>query len=341
MKAAVFHGTRDVRVEDVNKPYTRKGEVVLEVLASNMCGTDLKTYQRGHPLIKEGTVMGHEYAGIVVDSMNPKFKKGDRVVGSNSAPCMKCYLCRKGSYSLCPEIKKTLVGFTVNGSHAEMICVPSNIAERNMYTFRSSKPEHIACAEPLASVIHGISKLDLKGDETVAIIGAGAIGLMFLQVLKTLGARVIVANRSEGRLEIASKLGADLLLKVQEDNTEKEIRNATEGMGADIVIEAVGKKETWERSLGAAREGGKVLLFGGCARGTFVSFEAEMVHYGERQLIGSFHHEPESFKKAVELIERGKVKMENIVDRKIRLDEISEGFRMMEEREALKVSINP
>jgi L-iditol 2-dehydrogenase len=342
MKAAVFYGSRDVRVEEIEPPKLNEDGLILKVLASNMCGTDLKTYVRGHPLIKKGTVMGHEYSGVVIDSSGSfPFKRGDYVVGSNSVPCMECYICKKGSYSLCTNIKKKLVGFTVNGSHAEMISVPPEIVKRNMYRFNNSKPEHIACAEPLASVIHGAEKLKVKEDETVAIIGSGAIGLMFLQVLKLNGAKVIMTNRSEDRLEVAEKLGADVLLKVGGEDIDSKIKNATGGNGADVVIEAVGKRETWEVSLKAARDGGRILLFGGCASGTFVSFDAEMIHYGERQLIGSFHHEPNSFRKAVELIEKGLVRLERIVDMKIRLDSIIDGFKMMEERKALKVSIEP
>jgi L-iditol 2-dehydrogenase len=342
LKAAVYRGIRDVRVEDVKEPVAGKGEVLVKILSSNMCGTDLKTYLRGHPLIKEGTVMGHEYSGVVIDAdPSTAFRKGDKVVGSNSSPCMECYICRKGSLSLCPLIKERLIGFSLDGSHSEFMKIPSNIVSRNLYRFEKSRPEHIACAEPLASVIHGIKKLDIKEGEIAAVIGSGAIGLMFLQVLKLVGAKVIMTNRTEGRLEIAERLGADVTIKVKDDNISEMIRNQTDGHGADVVIEAVGRKETWEMSIKAARDGGRVLLFGGCARGTTVNFDAEKIHYGERKLIGSFHHEPESFRKAVELIEDGKVKMDSIIDKTIRLEDIAEGFAMMQDKNALKVSIKP
>ncbi|MDV3277525.1 MAG: zinc-binding dehydrogenase [Nitrososphaerales archaeon] len=342
MKAARFYAPRDVRLEDVPEPEVGPGELLIEVLASDMCGTDLKTFMRGHPLIKPPITIGHEYSGVVKEAgRGAKFRRGDRIVASNSAPCMKCEMCKRGSYTLCSSITEGLVGFSVPGSYSEYLLVPRNIAEVNTYRFKRSKPEEIACSEPLASVIHALDRVQVERGERVAIVGAGALGLMFLQLLKAKGAEVIVANRSGGRLEVASRLGADSVIQVDDGSLADRVRTATGGLGADVVVEAVGRKETWESAFGAARNGGRVLQFGGCASGTRVEFDAGKIHYGETSVIGSFHHEPTAFRRAVRAIESGEVKTKPLITHRVSLDEIRRGFELMERGEALKVAVLP
>lgn len=337
----MFKGVKNIVLTHLEIPKPDEGEVLIKVLASNMCGTDLKTYQRGHPLIKDGTIMGHEYAGIVIESRTDIFKKGDYVVGSNSSPCGNCFFCMKKSYSLCEKIKEELIGFTVNGSYAEYLKIPRRIAVNNLYKFKNSTPNEIACSEPLASVIHASESIPISENDTVAIVGSGAIGLMFLQIMKSKGAKIIITNRTEERLRVAEKFGADVALRVDDTNLDSMIKSATGGKGADIVIEAVGKKETWEKSFNAVRDGGLVVFFGGCSKGTLVTFDSEKIHYGETKIIGSFHHEPKSFSKAVEMIESKKIDVKSLITKKIKLDEIVDGFNLMERKEVIKVSVEP
>ena len=342
MKAARFYAPRDVRVEDVERPAPGRGELLIEVLSSNMCGTDLKTFARGHPLVKPGTTMGHEYSGVVRGvGEGLDFKAGDRVVGSNSCPCGRCEMCKRGSYTLCTEIKEALVGFSVDGSYARHLRIPAGISRENTYRFVNAKPEEAACAEPLAAAIHALDLARVRRGETVAVVGSGALGLMFLQLLKGEGAKVIMTNRSEGRLELAERLGADEVIRVSDENLEGSVKKSTAGLGADVVIEAVGRRETWEAAFKATRDGGRVIEFGGCAGGTVVSFDAGKVHYGETAIIGAFHHEPTAFRRAVEAIESGKVNAAPLVTHRLKLEEILDGFELMEKREALKVAIVP
>lgn len=342
MKAARFHAPLDVRVEDVDEPVAGRGELVIRVLASNMCGTDLKSFLRGHPLMRPPVTMGHEYCGVVVDAgEGARFKEGESVVASNSAPCMRCEMCSRGSYSICTSIKQSLVGFSLPGSYAELMKIPAHIVSTNTYMFSGPSPEEIACAEPLASVIHALDRVAVKEGETVAVVGAGALGLMFLQLLKSKGAKVIVANRSEARLEVAERLGADVLLCVSDDSLARKLRDATGGLGADLVVEAVGRKETWEACFMAARDGGTVLQFGGCQGGTTVEFDAGKIHYGETTIVGSFHHEPTAFRRAVSAIESGDVDVAPFLTHRVRLEEIMAAFELMKTRQAMKVSVIP
>jgi L-iditol 2-dehydrogenase len=344
MLAARYFAPRDVRLEELSEPEPRKDEVVLKVLASNMCGTDLKAYQRGHPLMKPPMTMGHEYAGLVssVGSSVTRFKRGDRVVASNSAPCGQCGMCKKGSFTLCDVTQRELLGFSIPGSYAEFVRLPGRIVRKNAYKFSSSTPAaEIACAEPLAAVIHALDRAKPRMGSWAAVIGSGALGLMFLQLLKNAGLNVIMVNRSVGRLEIAERLGADQIVEADESNLVDSVRSATGGLGADLVVEAVGKKETWESAFRAARNGGGVLLFGGCAAGTNVSFEAQKMHYGETNLIGSFHHEPSAFRRAVKHIESGRVKVKPLLSARMKLQDIQSAFQKMEKREALKITVVP
>jgi L-iditol 2-dehydrogenase len=342
--AARFHAPRDVRIDEVEPPNAGGGELVIKILVTNMCGTDLKTYNRGHPLIKPPMTMGHEYAGIVTEVGKGvrRFKEGDRVIASNSSPCFNCEMCNRRSYTLCRNIASSLIGFSVAGSYAEFVKIPSHIVKRNTYHLpRDPSVEELACAEPLASVIHALDKVIIREGMNVAIIGSGALGLLFLQLLKARGAKVIMTNRSAERLRVAERLGADQAIEVDGRNTVEKVRDATDGLGPDVVIEAVGKKETWEDSFRIVREGGTLLMFGGCAPGTIVSFDAKKIHYGEVTLVGSFHHEPSAFKRSLKSIQSGVVKVRPILSHTISLRRIHDAFELMEDRKALKVSIKP
>ncbi len=344
MLAATYFAPRDVRLEEVTDPVARKNEVVLKVLASNMCGTDLKAYQRGHPLMKPPITMGHEFAGVVssVGSNVSRFKRGDRVVASNSAPCGRCGMCRRGSFTLCEVTQRELLGFSIPGSYAEFVRLPGRIVRKNAFKFSSpTSAAEIACAEPLAAVIHALDRVKLRRGSWAAVIGSGALGLMFLQLLKQEGLHVVVVNRSSGRLDVAETLGADRVVEADESRLVDLVRGSTNGMGADLVVEAVGKRETWQSAFRAARNGGDVILFGGCAAGTEVTFEAQKMHYGETNLIGSFHHEPSAFRRAVRNIESGRVRMKPLLSARMRLEEIEEAFQRMERREALKITVVP
>jgi L-iditol 2-dehydrogenase len=251
-------------------------------------------------------------------------------------------MCWRGSFSLCDVTQRELIGFSIPGSYAEFVRIPGRIVRKNAYKFSSSTPAaEIACAEPLAAVIHALDRVKPIRGSRVAVIGSGALGLMFLQLLKHAGLYVVMVNRSTGRLGVAERLGADRIIQADESNLADLVRGATDGLGADLVVEAVGRKETWESAFRATRNGGEVLLFGGCAAGTMVSFDAQKIHYGETNLIGSFHHEPSAFRRAVRYIESGRVKMKPLLDARMKLQDIQDAFQRMERREVLKIALVP
>ena len=342
MLAARYWAPRDLRLENTEPPVPEEGEVVIKVLASNICGTDLKSFLRGHPLMRPPMTMGHEFCGVVseVGEGAKKFKQGDRVVASNSSPCGTCTFCTRGAPTLCERIPSRLIGFSIPGSYAQYMKIPRHIVSGNAYSVKTSvPPEEMACSEPLAAAIHALDRVKLERGMRVVLIGSGALGLMLLQLLKTEGMHVTMTNRSESRLRTAEKLGADQVLQVTDEDLVAKAKSAGGPPGPDLVIEAVGKKETWEAAFRIVREGGRVLFFGGCAAGTEVGFDAGKMHYGEVTMTGSFHHEPSSFKRAIAAIESGKVRVRSLLTHSVPLQRIQDGFGLMERREALKVTV--
>ncbi|MCJ7718754.1 alcohol dehydrogenase catalytic domain-containing protein, partial [Candidatus Bathyarchaeota archaeon] len=191
MKAAMLHGVKDLRVEDVDVPGVGIGEVLVKIKAATTCGTDVKIYQRGYveKIIKLPTIFGHEWAGEVVEvGENLDWpKKGMRVRAGNSAPCLHCNMCQKGKYNLCENM------IWLWGAYAEYIKIPARTVLVNM----QEVPSHIsfeeaAITEPLACVLHGVEEANVKLGDTVAVIGAGPIGLLHLLAVKKMGAEKIV-----------------------------------------------------------------------------------------------------------------------------------------------------
>lgn len=342
----MFYGPRKVIIEELERPAPQEGEIIVKVAASNICGTDLRAWQRGHTLMKPPIVIGHEYSGIV-DELGKhvsKFEVGDRIVGSNSSPCMTCAMCRAGSLTLCEKIPENLLGFSLPGSYAEYCRIPAHIVNRNVYRIpRNISPEEIACSEPLAAVIHALDKVSIKKGQTkAAIVGGGATGLMFLQLLKERGAYVVLIDANPERIKMAESFGSDSSIQVRDqDGLAAVLKQATKGEGPDIVVEATGTKESWENSFRSVRDGGQVLLFGGCAKGTTVAFDAGKLHYREISMVGSFHHEPSSFKRAIEAISERKVRVKELISSRLPLTKINEALRLMEKKEALKVAVMP
>jgi len=342
MKAAMLYGIKDLRVEDVPKPKVEFGEVLVKVKAATTCGTDLKIFQRGYveKVIKLPTIFGHEWTGEVEETSEGLEwpSKGMRVRAGNSAPCLHCAMCQKGKYNLCENM------IWLWGAYAEYIKVPSRMVFVNMQEI----PEHVsyeeaAVAEPLACVLHGVEEAGVKLGDTVTIIGAGPIGLLHLLTVKKLGAeKTIIIDVVEERLSFAEKLGADETVNSSKTDAAETIRQLTSGYGADVVIEAIGLPATWEQALRIVRKGGTVLEFGGCPPGTEVRLNAELLHYGEVKVLGTFHTTPLHFRKALNLIASRTVDVRPLITRKMKLEEIKEAFEILStSKTEIKIALNP
>jgi L-iditol 2-dehydrogenase len=308
MKAAVLYGREDVRIESVDVPPLQPGDVLLRTRVALTCGTDVKVFRRGYHarMIVPPAVFGHEIAGVVeevgpgVEALEP----GTSVVAANSAPCGECYYCRHEMSNLCDDL------LFWNGAYAEFARIPARVVKKNLLpleegiTFREA-----AMVEPLACVIRGVEESWIGRGQSVAVIGTGPIGLMFVALARMRGAHVVAAGRRRERLDKALEMGAEsvVLARDGEDLADVLKRRSPDGRGADVVIEAVGLPETSEAAVRAVRKGGVVQLFGGCPADTSIGIDSQRLHYQELTIKSTFHHTPESVRKAFRLIADGHV----------------------------------
>jgi L-iditol 2-dehydrogenase len=342
MTAAVLYGKQDVRIEQVPVPRVESGEVLVRIKAALTCGTDLKVYRQGFHarMIVPPSVFGHEMAGIV-EAVGPgvdSFAPGMRVVAANSAPCNTCFFCRRHLANLCQDLQ------FLNGAYAEFIKVPERIVRQNLLIL----PDNIgfteaAMVEPLACVLRGLEETGINEGDTVVVIGLGPIGLMFVQLIKNLGASVIAAGKRPNQLELAARLGADSVVDTTHSNVIEQVRNFTDGRrGADVVVEAVGSKETWQQAMGMVRRGGVINLFGGCPSGTHIPLDSTLIHYSEITIKATFHHTPRHIREALETIRRGTIRAEPLITGEEHLASLAKVLdRLLNRNGDLKIAIIP
>jgi len=342
MKAAMLYGVRNLRIENVPIPQLGKGEVLVRVRAATTCGTDLKIFQRGYVshVIKLPTIFGHEWAGEIVD-LAPDvdwLERGMRIRAGNSAPCLHCKMCERGKFNLCENM------IWLWGAYAEYLKVPAQMVRVNLQKI----PVHVsyeeaALTEPLACVLHGVEEAGVKLGDTIAIIGAGPIGLLHLLTVKRLGVeRVFMVDLVEERLDFAQRIGADETIDGKQEDVIRRIRELTDGCGADVVIEAVGLPFTWEQALRMVRKGGTVLEFGGCPPGTQIKVSTELLHYGEVKVLGAFHTTPIHFRRALRLISSKTINVKSLITRKMPLDQLKDAFELLAtSKREIKIAIIP
>jgi L-iditol 2-dehydrogenase len=342
MTAAVLYGKRDVRIEQIPIPRVEPGEVLVRIKAALTCGTDLKVYRQGFHarMIVPPSVFGHELAGIVeevgdgVDSFTP----GMRVVSANSGPCNECFFCERHLSNLCENLQ------FINGAYAEYIKIPESIVRQNLLILPDSVAFHeAALVEPLACVLRAVEETGIEEGDTVGVIGIGPIGLMFVQVLKALGARVIAMGNRSSQLTMASVMGADHVVDATRSNVVEQVRKLTNGRrGADVIIEAVGSKETWQKAMGMVRRGGTINLFGGCPSGTHIPLDSTLIHYSEITIKANFHHTPRHIREALDAIHRGTINARNLITGEENLTAIGSVLeRLLNRNGDIKIAIIP
>ncbi|ADW68691.1 Alcohol dehydrogenase zinc-binding domain protein [Granulicella tundricola MP5ACTX9] len=330
MKAAVLYGKEDLRLEEVAVPVAGPGEIVVRVGAALTCGTDLKVYKRGYHAAM-GTppmLFGHEVAGVVTEIGDGVqwFEVGERVVPMNSAPCDECFFCLKGQQNLCEDLLFN------NGAYAEYIRIPARIVEKNTLRVPEGvRLDYAALTEPLACVVRGLEESGARAGDSMVVIGAGPIGLMFMHAAELAGVDVIAVVKREDQVEAAKLFGARQVVRIDEavDVVEAVRALTPAGRGADIVIEAVAVPETWEWAVEMVRKGGVVNFFGGPPTGTVVALDTNRLHYGDITLKASFHHTPATCRTAFELVSSGRFKCAEYITGAVGLGEVPAVFERM------------
>ncbi len=339
MKAVRFYAPLDIRYEEVKIPELKEGEILVKVEAALTCGTDVKTYKRGHPVLikKVPSGFGHEFSGTIYkkDDKVTNFEVGQRVVCANSAPCGECFYCKRGDFELCENLE------LLNGAYAQYIVIPRRIVEKNTLIIpKNLSFQSAAFCEPLSNVVHGIAKTPIEKGDTVGIMGIGPIGLMFARLAKLKGARVIALGRNPLKLRLAKEFsGADVVidLKKYPDPTDFILDYTKERKGLDVAIECVGLPQMWEKMFSLVRKGGYVHFFGGCASGTSVNIDTKRLHYDEVKIISSFHHTPKYFRESLDLIAKGVIEVDKLITKTLDMKYAKRAIELHKEGSAIKV----
>jgi L-iditol 2-dehydrogenase len=306
MKAAVYRGINDIRIETVPVPAIGPGELLVKIATCGICGTDLKKIHMGSHSAPR--IFGHEMAGTIVRVGEgvSKFHLGERVMVFHHVPCGHCYYCRKQTPAQCLVYKK--VGATAGlepsgGGFAEYIRVMDWIVEMGgVVRIPDAVPfEQAAFMEPVNTVLKAVKRLNLAPDETVLVIGQGPIGLMLAALSHRTGARVLTSDLYPERHAIAAKFGLHDAIDPSKENVIERARAVTEGRGADVVILAVGGSSLIQTAMDAVRPGGKVLLFAQTQHGQG-SFDPGQVCMDEKALIGSYSSSFEILDEVTDLV---------------------------------------
>ena len=342
MTAAVLYGKRDVRIEQIPIPRVARGEVLVRIKAALTCGTDLKVYRQGFHarMIVPPSVFGHEMAGVVEETGEgvDSFRPGMRVVSANSGPCNRCFFCERHLANLCEDLQ------FLNGAYAEYIKIPERIVRQNLLILPDNLSfREAALVEPLACVLRAIEETAIAEGDTVVVIGMGPIGLMFVRMLKQLGATVIAVGKREKQLVMGERMGADYVLDATHLNVVEQVRRITNGRrGADVVIEAVGTTETWQQAMGMVRRGGTINLFGGCPSGTHIPLDTTLIHYSEITIKASFHHTPRHIREALDILHRREIIGESFITGEERLPSLRNVLeRLLDRNGDIKIAIVP
>lgn len=339
MRQAVLLEPRRIDLVTRTIPVPEPGEVLLRVRAALTCGTDLKTYRRGHPKIPFGP-FGHECAGdvVAVGKGLAHVHEGDAVIPMPTAPCGRCEACQRGRPHLCERQFEGLV----LGAYADYLLVPAAVAATQLVP----KPVQLsyiegAFVEPLSCVVHAWAKLGPHPVTEIAVIGLGAIGLLHLAVAKAKGVRAIAVGRRHDRLTLAADVGADVLVDAEKESIGDALRAVTGGSGPEVIIECTGNPSVWGDAPHWTARGGRVVLFGGLPAGTSVTFDAARLHYDEVDVINTFHFGPDDVREAVRLLSDGNIRVRPLISGIEPLANIVEVFTAMDRGRGIKYAILP
>ncbi len=343
MKAAVYYGPRDIRVQTAPDPEPRDDNIVIQVEAASICGTDIRIFTQGRASIQAPRILGHEVCGIVTHvprSLDGDLTVGDRVTVAPAIGCGLCRECLSGATNLCSKL--TTLGIDFDGGFAEYVEVPVRARANIIKVPHGLPPERACLAEPLACCINGQEQVGIGLGDAVAVIGMGPIGSMHVMLARAKGARLIVAiDISQDRLSRAQEFGATDVLCSKEEDPVSGVLRLTEGQGADVVIVACSVAEAQAQALQMCRTRGRVLLFAGLRAGTQVPLDTNLIHYRQILVTGSHASTARQNALALELIARGLVPIEKLLTRVEPLDRIVEAFKASLEGKDLKIAIRP
>lgn len=343
MKAAVFHGPNELKLEEVKKPEIDEHEVLLRVKASAVCGTDVRIFEgKKTKGVRTPSIIGHELVGTIeeVGAQVKGFFEGERVGVMPVIPCRKCYYCLNGRENVCEN--RTAIGYEYDGGFAEYVKIPSTALEAGNLV---KIPDHISfeqavVTEPLACCINGQRKANVKMGDVVVVIGGGPIGLMHVQLAKIAGAKsVILSEPIDHRREKGLIAGADHAVNPVKESLEDIVLGETEGLGADVVIMAIGVPFLVNSSANLLKKGGTLNLFAGFTKGVMSEIDPNIIHYNEIIINGTSALTRADYHKSLSLIASGQINTEVITTTGYTLDDIEQAILDVRDGNVMKTVI--
>jgi L-iditol 2-dehydrogenase len=333
MKAFRYFGPGQVAVEEMPAPAIGPDELLVAITACGICGTDVKTYLRGHPKIPPGAVLGHEMAGVVVASHHARFASGQRVVVAPYAPCLQCDTCRRGHFSLCDNL---FAEYPDPGGFAELLRVPRRIVEQGVLALPDLLDDVTATlTEPLACCLHGLEAIDVQAGQSLLIIGDGPMGLLHALLARQLGAApILLSGMTPQRLAFARQV-ADHVIEGGSTDLAAAV-HAIAPAGVDKVMVAVADENIVAAVLPLVRKGGAINLFAGMAQQSTVTLPARRIHYDEIAIKGTFGFWPRHFQHALELLAAGALALDGFITARVHLDEIEAALIAASHYEGIK-----
>lgn len=338
MKAAVYYNQKDIRIEEMPKPAIGDDEVLVEMKACGICGSDLMDwYLKGRAPL----VLGHEPTGIIVDKGNKvkDFEAGDRIFVHHHVACLECHYCLRGDYTLCKRFHETNIK---PGGFAQYFRVPrANLEIDTLKIPASVSFEEGTLIEPVGCCLRALKKCNLERGDSVVIIGAGNTGIIHLMLAKILRAKkTIVSDFIDYRLEMAKKFGADVTINPKKEDFVETVIAETEERGADLSIVTAPNVKAYEAGIKACRKGGRLCVFAPTLPGEHIQVSPKELFFNETKIIPSYSTSHIETKEALELIASGKLNANDLITHRFRLNEISEAFRVaLDSEKSLKVVV--
>ena len=340
MRAAVVYSEEMIRIEELVLPMPAAGEMVVQVHACGLCGSDLaKMFQQK---LSVPTVLGHEIAGEVVRvgaAVSP-FQVGDRVVVAHHVPCYGCHYCRHGNHSMCRSFKQSHL---TPGGFAEEVLVPAEHV--NLTTLRL--PDHVSFeaasfTEPLACCLRSLRRWNLQPADVVLIIGLGPMGLLMAQLVQTNRGLVLGVDLDEHRLAFATRLGVDAVCPAADgEQLTRYVHDLTQGRGCDVVVLTAGHGGTVQDACQWVRDGGRITLFGNMALQRPAQIDPNVLYLREITIDGSYSSSPLELVHALHLIASHAVNVDRLITHRLPLAELPQAVELARTRRTVKAIINP
>ncbi|PAD36647.1 MULTISPECIES: 2,3-butanediol dehydrogenase [Terribacillus] len=337
MKSLVYYGSKNVKVENITEPEVSKDTVKIKVKFAGICGTDLHEYLHKTFVTEDKMILGHEFTGEIVEVGDnvTRFKTGDRVAVEPIWGCGECDTCKTGNYNICPDMKS--YGIHENGGFAEYVVVK----EANVFALPDTLSyEFAALIEPLAVVLQAIRKSKFKIGDSVALFGAGPIGLLLSESLRAAGAsKIFVAEVSEERRKLALEMGADIVINPIEEDAVQVIKNNTNG-GVDVSFDVAGVEATFNQSLDCIKPNGEFMIVSVFANP--VNYHPTMQVVSEKKINSSLGYN-NIFAQSIDLLAKGSLNVEPVITSVIALDNIVEdGFeKLISDKNECKILVKP